>query len=44
MQYAQEMERREANHVNVAPDLMIHPLYVELQKASPMGMMRDYEI
>jgi hypothetical protein len=28
----------------VAPDTIPHPLYVELQKKSPMGMMRDYNI
>jgi hypothetical protein len=28
----------------VAPDMVPHPLYVELQKQSPMGMMRDYTI
>ena len=28
----------------VAPDLVPHPLYIELQKQSPMGMMRDYEL
>lgn len=24
--------------------MIIHPLYVELQKQSPMGMMRDYDL
>lgn len=24
--------------------MMIHPLYVELQKQSPLGMMRDYDL
>lgn len=28
----------------VAPWLVPHPLYYELQKKSPMGMMREYEI
>ena len=24
--------------------MMIHPLYVELQKQSPLGMMRNYDL
>lgn len=28
----------------VAPDLVPHPLFIELQKASPMGMMRNYNM
>ena len=28
----------------VAPLMVPHPLYIELQKKSPMGMMRDYNI
>ena len=28
----------------VAPLMVPHPMYIELQKKSPMGMMRDYNI
>jgi hypothetical protein len=28
----------------VAPEMVPHPLYVELQKRSPMGMMKDYTV
>ena len=38
---ANDEHRRNAR---VAPDLIPHPLYVKLQNASPMGMMRDYNV
>ena len=39
-----EKERKKNENANAAPGYMIHPLYVELQRKSPMGMMRDWNI
>jgi len=40
LRHAHEQKR----NARVAPDLMPHPLYIKLQNASPMGMMRDYKV
>jgi hypothetical protein len=32
------------SHKMAAPYIFVHPLYVQLQMASPMGMMRDFNV
>lgn len=41
--YAAKMAEAKGT-ARVAPEMVPHPLYVELQKRSPMGMMKDYTI
>lgn len=42
MQFINDKKKKDEG--NAAPELVIHPLYYELQKKSPFGLLKDWNI